>query len=380
MSIIQEALRKAQRDRETAPKGAEKKAWVDKASMGSSVERKPSRKGLKIGLVIVTMFVAAAAGGYTYTKWKEAPKTDETVIAAKKTDDKTAMVTKAVPEDKPEGGDSKDESVQRGLARKVIQSPPDRRARRTDLISRSGEQGEQQPDRPQSIRPEDRVRRRVASRAADTGGPKAEAAPFSGSEQGLDAQPNPPSGPADTTSLKNMIVKTPDQNVAADETYQTALNEAKRLQSIGELKSSETLYKSLIRQSPLKTDALINLANMYFRDYNEPDKAIILYERALELDPNKPSIHVNLGVYYLKEKELDKAYGHLSRALKLNDRLVEVHYNLACLHAIRGERQQAVESLKRAIELDPRSAEWARSDPDLASISFPPTNQKDKTS
>ena len=380
MSIIQEALRKAQKDKESAPEGSEKKSWVGKTSMGSSVDRKPSRKGLKIGLVVVMMFIVAAAGGYTYTKWKEAPKPDDSIVTAKKADDKTAMITKTLPDDGPQEGDSKNTTVRKGPARKVTSPPTDRRTRRTNLISRSGEQGNQRPDRRQPIKPEDRTRRRVVSRSADTEGPGSQTAIRPGEGQGPEGRPNPPARPTDTASLRDIVIKKPAQNTVADETYQTALNEAERLQSEGELKSAETLYKSLIRQNPLNADALINLANLYFRDYNDPDKAIILYERALELDPDRPSIHVNLGVYYLKENELDKAYGHLNRALKLNDRLTEVHYNLACLHAIRGERKQAVESLQRAIELDPRSAEWARSDPDLASISFPPTGKKDKTS
>jgi len=43
-------------------------------------------------------------------------------------------------------------------------------------------------------------------------------------------------------------------------------------------------------------------------------------------------------------------------------------YNLACVESLLGRRDDAVEHLRRSIELDPRSAEAAKSDPDLDAI------------
>ena len=57
----------------------------------------------------------------------------------------------------------------------------------------------------------------------------------------------------------------------------------------------------------------------YFRDF-EYDRAIIAFQRALELNPQDVASHFNIAASYSCEEEADKAFYHLDRAVALGFR------------------------------------------------------------
>ncbi len=146
------------------------------------------------------------------------------------------------------------------------------------------------------------------------------------------------------------------------------VQEAKRMRREGDLQGAEAMLKVLVEGNPSDVEARVALANLYLQDLQDPQRAFPLYQHALALAPERVSVHVNLGVYYIKVGNLQKAEEHLQRALAISPSSAEAHYNLACVNALRGDVEAAEQSLRRASEIDPRCRQWAQEDPDLASL------------
>jgi non-specific serine/threonine protein kinase len=94
------------------------------------------------------------------------------------------------------------------------------------------------------------------------------------------------------------------------------------------------------------------------------DRAITLFERAVELDPNYASAWAALGgAYSLKggflgmSALLEKAIAPLRRALGLNPSLVNAHVWLGSALAGLGRIDDGIDLLRKAVEIDPRNAD-----------------------
>ena len=133
-------------------------------------------------------------------------------------------------------------------------------------------------------------------------------------------------------------------------------------------KGAEKELLALLEREPDSVEALLALADLYVRDLSQPKQAIALYERAIQQDPGRASLWVNLGVAYLKTGETARAVEKILLALELDPSLAEAHYNMACALALQGKKEQASRFLERAALLDARVRQWARQDPDLASL------------
>jgi thioredoxin-like negative regulator of GroEL len=153
--------------------------------------------------------------------------------------------------------------------------------------------------------------------------------------------------------------------------YSSAVEEARKLRAAGDLRGAEEVLKRELERDPRSLEALVALANLYLRDLQEPQKSLPLYQQALKLEPERATLHVNVGVYYLKTGDLGKAEEYLDRALALDSSLAEAYYNQACLLSLQGDRSGAAFALRQAVQLDPRSVEWAKEDPDLSLIRGP---------
>jgi len=118
------------------------------------------------------------------------------------------------------------------------------------------------------------------------------------------------------------------------------------------------------------SDAYVSLAVNANVRANDPERAVAHFERAFELRQGDFMV-VLLACYRARVGRFDEA-----RAL-----LVDVHdapplhYNMACTYALLGETDRALEYLERTLESSVRSSgararqrEWARDDPDLASL------------
>ena len=109
-----------------------------------------------------------------------------------------------------------------------------------------------------------------------------------------------------------------------------------------------------------------------------PERALAYFERAYELD-QRDFMQVLLACYRARSGRDDEARAVL-RTVRPAPALF---YNLACTHAMLGDAELAIDFLQRDfLENHPstgsleRQKEWARGDPDLASLRGDPRFQR----
>jgi protein O-GlcNAc transferase len=83
------------------------------------------------------------------------------------------------------------------------------------------------------------------------------------------------------------------------------------------------------------------------------DEAIACYRRAIELKPELPEAHANLGAALKEQGRLDEAVGCYRRAIELRPELPEAHANLGAALQEQGWLDDAIVCCRRAIALKP---------------------------
>ena len=76
---------------------------------------------------------------------------------------------------------------------------------------------------------------------------------------------------------------------------------------------------------------LSNLANQY-KLSGDHNTAMAVFQRVIELMPNRASLYTNLGNTYERDRQIFKAIACYHHALSLNPYLCEAHYNLGLAH------------------------------------------------
>lgn len=97
--------------------------------------------------------------------------------------------------------------------------------------------------------------------------------------------------------------------------------------------------------------AFLGIGNCYLKK-NDVDQAYKHYKRALILNPNKPSIHLNMGFIQEKQKKYAEAIKAYITAAKLNPHNPIPFLNLGNAFSKRGELQNAINAYQEAITLN----------------------------
>jgi hypothetical protein len=87
------------------------------------------------------------------------------------------------------------------------------------------------------------------------------------------------------------------------------------------------------------------------------DGAIAAYRRALQINPEFPEVHNNLGAALTEAGRLDEAVAALEAALNLKPDYTQAHRNLGNALTNQARFESANASYRRAIELEPQCAE-----------------------
>ena len=98
---------------------------------------------------------------------------------------------------------------------------------------------------------------------------------------------------------------------------------------------------------------------MYWLHYDRNEERLIRARRAVEkvlqLDPELPEAHLALGHYcYQAELDYDRAVEQFEIALKSRPNDGEIIFSIGCVQRRQGKFEQAVANMKKASELDPR--------------------------
>jgi hypothetical protein len=138
----------------------------------------------------------------------------------------------------------------------------------------------------------------------------------------------------------------------------------RRLVEGGAARSTLAPYRAL------RATALVSLAVNANVKLGEGERALAFYEEAYRLRQDD-FMRVLLACYRARAGRVEEARA-LLREVRPGP---QVFYNMACTHALLGETEVALEWLKRDLEENhgspgarARQQEWARSDPDLASL------------
>jgi Flp pilus assembly protein TadD len=82
-------------------------------------------------------------------------------------------------------------------------------------------------------------------------------------------------------------------------------------------------------------------------------EAIPVWRKAVELNPDDPRAHNNLGAALVETGKQDEAMVEYRRSLELNDQSSQAHNNLGSLLAQEGRMDEALAQFERAVDLNP---------------------------
>ena len=133
------------------------------------------------------------------------------------------------------------------------------------------------------------------------------------------------------------------------------------------LSETEAAYRKAIELEPDSARYIYRLGLLLHEDLQRFEEAEFAYRRAIALAPDDPFFYGGLVSLLIQQsRRLDAlALSEKMRALLKAD---ENWYGLATLDAILGNLNAAIEYLRKAVSGGNFNREWARRDPDLASI------------
>lgn len=96
------------------------------------------------------------------------------------------------------------------------------------------------------------------------------------------------------------------------------------LQDIGQI---EAQYKDVIAKDPKNYEAIVGLGNLYF-DAGQPEKAIEMYQKALEINPSDVNVRTDMGTMYRRIGNFDKAIEAFRKSASIDPKHEQSRFNL----------------------------------------------------
>ncbi|MDL5047087.1 tetratricopeptide repeat protein [Oscillatoria amoena NRMC-F 0135] len=110
-------------------------------------------------------------------------------------------------------------------------------------------------------------------------------------------------------------------------------------------------FRKAIARDPSNIGAINGMANLELTLGNI-DHAISLYQKALELDPLRVVIKVNLAMTLMHANHLDEAELQLNKGLELNPQFPTAHYRLGLTYLLKGNTAGAIEEIQKEVVED----------------------------
>ena len=132
--------------------------------------------------------------------------------------------------------------------------------------------------------------------------------------------------------------------------------EALRHHQAGALADAEPLYRQVLDEDPLHTDAL-HLLGVLYHQLNNNEQAIVLIDKAVELSPQVADYHANRGIVLQRLGRLEEAEAAQRRALERDPGHVGAHFNLGLVLAAQVRLAEASFHYAEAARLSPGLAD-----------------------
>jgi protein O-GlcNAc transferase len=127
-------------------------------------------------------------------------------------------------------------------------------------------------------------------------------------------------------------------------------------QRAGDLRRAEEIYREIVQADPRHADAL-HLLGVVAGQRGEFAVAVAYMQRAIELLPQVPFFHRNLGIAYRSWGKLDAAAASFQQAIHLKPDDAEAYYDLAGVLKPLGRLGEAIGCCRRLLEIKPDFAE-----------------------
>jgi serine/threonine protein kinase/cytochrome c-type biogenesis protein CcmH/NrfG len=165
---------------------------------------------------------------------------------------------------------------------------------------------------------------------------------------------------------KARITRKPTENSEAYLAFVQARNLQNAYGDLGKLKQSEQLYARAVELDPKFALAMGRYSQLeswivhsFERTLERREKARILAERALELQPDQPDGHLALGYsYYYGDQNYDAALREFEIAQRGLPNEAEVYLSLGGIQRRQGKWAESTANFEKAAGLNPRDA-WA---------------------
>jgi Tfp pilus assembly protein PilF len=132
----------------------------------------------------------------------------------------------------------------------------------------------------------------------------------------------------------------------------THFNLGVQLYSQREFLKAIQAYRKVIELDPTYIEAYNNLGIIY-QEIGDLDRAFEAFQKAIEINPQYEKGHNNLGILlYLKGRN-EEALEAFQKALAINANNIESHINLGVLFKKQGQLNKAIESYQKALEINP---------------------------
>jgi tetratricopeptide (TPR) repeat protein len=117
------------------------------------------------------------------------------------------------------------------------------------------------------------------------------------------------------------------------------------------------LYEKILEIDPDYAAACINLGTLHFH-MREYERAEELYRRATEVDPHYVLAYFDLGNVLDELERLDESIAAYRKAIEFAPRYADAHYNLALAYERRGQPRCALRHWRAYVKIDNRGP-WA---------------------
>ncbi len=99
------------------------------------------------------------------------------------------------------------------------------------------------------------------------------------------------------------------------------------------------------------SNAHANLA-MVYENTNQLEKAITHYQKALELQPVKPTLHRNLANVYWKKRRYTETEPHYTQVIRYDETDTQALYRLGLIFLMKEHHLEAISQFKKVIKID----------------------------
>ena len=128
------------------------------------------------------------------------------------------------------------------------------------------------------------------------------------------------------------------------------------LQKSNDSAGAERAALRLVELRPTSWEAFNKLGWLYFLN-SRYEKAAEAFQRAIALNPDVASVHLNLGAALLRLDRFDEARVALDNSIRIHP-VPQAYSNLGVAHYLLGHFPEAAASFQRAVDLSPKNFRW----------------------